>query len=251
MDSELHDNVIEHLTEFLKHYPRDKFAEESGTGKKTISRFLKGQKVSNKSLYGIYSALYGDKRIEMLELQVRKEPDNPIFRDQLNFFKTQGITENFDTSTMIDWEESNPHFRVMNLLCHSHGVRESFIERKFGTTALEILETLWAKDLLEKLESGYIRLKNYRFGAYNGQSARSFLLMTVSCYQPETFGTKDSQLTHTFGRVSDKGFTVMKGILARATLELTQAEKDHPGNIPFSLGTVMIKIVDDVNPDLN
>ncbi len=243
--------VLTRLQSVLEATTHERFSEKIGIGRKTLSRMIAGKPISERSLMAVFIGVFGPKWSDVLVKLVETYPDNKTFSALLEYYKSLKVSETFDETTLPYWEESDTAFRVMNLLCYEKGVALGTIERHWGAFGLDVISRLEQAGKIEEVASERYRAKNWRFVGYSGVVGKSFAESTIKGYKPSTFGTKESALYHTFGRVSESGFAKAKDLVMRFGTEMAKLEDEFPGAISFSMAAVMIKIIDNENSDLN
>jgi len=232
-------------------FSKEKFAAQGKISDRTVYRFLKGESVSQKSFIAILRVIYGNNHGEVLKTLVEKYPDNEDLQKSSEFYKSKQLSLDVEDDLKSFFCRDGLTYQVYLMLTFEDGISKENIQFEFGQSGVKLLDELMAKGKLKEVRPGHFRLANYRQGFFEGPILKTLAGRVFELYDPDTFGTKESQLTHMTGWVSEVGFGKMKDVALKAGLKFIDIEKEHPGTIPFALATGLIKIREDVESHKN
>ncbi len=228
-------------------FSREKFAKLGKISDRTVYRLLAGEPVSQKSLIAILKVIHGGDHVEVLKQLAETYPDNKALQEAADCYKNLRLSFDVDDDLKEFFCRDGLTYRVYLLLTYDEGVSREIVREEFGKIGLELFDELLNKNKLIEVKPGCYRLANNRQGFSDGEILKTLAGRLFELYDPSTFGTKDSQLTHMSGWVSDEGFAEIKDVALKAGLRFIEIVRNYPGSIPFSLATGLIKIREDIN----
>ncbi|RYZ85237.1 MAG: hypothetical protein EOP04_16405 [Proteobacteria bacterium] len=227
-------------------YSKEKFAAQGKISDRTVYRFLAGESVSQKSFIAILRVIHGSNHGEVLKMLLDKYPDNEDLQKSSEFYKSKQLSFEVEDDLKQFFCRDSLTYQIYLMLTYEGGVSREKIQFEFGQSGIKLLDELATKRKLDEISSGYFRLANYKQGFFDGAILKTLAGRVFELYEPNTFGTKESQITHLTGFVSEDGYGKMKEVALKAGLKFIDIEKEHPGTIPFALATGLIKIRENI-----
>jgi hypothetical protein len=220
----------------------EKFASQARVGERTMYRFLKGEPVSEKIFLKILQTVHGKNYKQTLNALREKYPDDESIKRLVLMYESKAKQNLVVDEFFRDFYTKNvDNYRLVSLLSNDEGVSKAEIQAQLGSKGLKGLEVLSLNGKVTDLGQGRYRLEKHRYGFFDGNTAKALTTLAISLYDPETFGTSDSQIGHMNGWTSEEGLKQIKQTLMEAIMKCLKIEANNLGNVPFSLATCMIK----------
>ncbi|HET9239209.1 MAG TPA: hypothetical protein VFO10_18255 [Oligoflexus sp.] len=242
--------VIADVEKYIAEKPnfsKERFAEVSGISYRTLYRFLLGEQISQKSLIAILKTVHGGDHAEVLKELAQRYPGNKSLQEAADNYKNQKLSSDADPEVIAFLRRDKVTFRVYSLLLYEEGVSREIIREEMGKMGLEAFDELLNKDKLVEVKPGCYRLLNYKQGFSDGETLQMSCLRTFELYDPDTYATKESGIGNLIGWISEEGFGESKEVLMEAGAKIIQILRKHPGRIPFSVATGLVRLFDEIN----
>ncbi len=225
----------------------ERFADIAGVSASTLYRMFRGDPISHKSLVAIYKAMHGGDHVEVLKDLAGRNPENKALQEAANNYKNQKLSFDADPEVLSFLCRDKVAFRIYSLLLYEEGVSREIVRDEMGKMGLEAFDELLNKNKLVEVKPGCYRLLNIRQAFSDGETLQKSCLRTFELYDPDTYATKQSGIGNLIGWISEEGFGESKEVLMEAGAKIIQILRKHPGQIPFSVATGLVRLFDEIN----
>ncbi len=241
---------VEGYIESRPNFSVEKFASQGKISERTVYRFLAGEKIAARSLMQILKVLHGNNHGEVLATLRSKYPEDRSLKKMEKFYQDKELSLVVDQYLKDFFVRNTSTYKTLCLLTKYSGLGREDIVAELGIGGGQLFDELLAEGKLIATKLGRYRLEPNALGFFDGKIAKALSLMLFNLYDPETYGTKDAQIGHSSGWVSQEGLTLIKETLIQAFIKCNQIEKENPGSIPFCVSTGMIKISERMDQNL-
>ena len=241
--------VVDEVKGFIeaRNFSVERFASLANVGESTMYRFFRGESISEKSLIAILRVIHGSNHGEVLKQLAERYPDNKDLQKSADFHKTLKSSFDVDEELKQFYTRDTISYQIYIVLTYEDGVSPEIIRDEFGKYGMKLFDELFGKNKLIEVKPGCYRLANLNQGFLDGEILRVLAGRVFELFQPDTFMTKESQITHLTGWTNEEGFAAMKDVELKAGLMVIDILNKYPGTIPFSVATGLIKIRDSIN----